>query len=145
MGTPKQSLALGQLQSRFQQELQFYLSQQVVTRLWNKDVSLWPPEVVEDDPALAKLDWVSLPETISHFLAQLKSIFGGADSDGLCDHAVLSSESVNLCVRALMGLSGISFAREVVILDSISPEAICEAEQQLDLARTLFFVANKER
>lgn len=80
MGTPKQSLAMGQLQSLFQHEFQFYLSQQVVTRLWNKDISLWPPEVVEDDPALAKLDWVSLPETISHFLAQLKSRF----YQGLC-------------------------------------------------------------
>lgn len=136
---------MGQLHARFRQELQFYVSQNVVTRLWNKDVNLWPPEVVEDDAALAKLDWVSLPETIWNFLAQVRTILAGADADGHTDHAVLSSESANLCGRALLGLSGAPSARKIVILDNISPEAIHSAEKELDLPRMLFFVANKER
>lgn len=145
MGAPKQSLALGQLQSRFERELHFYLTQNVVTRLWNKDTSLWPPELVEHDPALAKLDWVSLPETIWRFLAQVRAILAGTDADGLVDHAVLSSESANLCGAALTTLSGVPCARKVIILDSISPEFIRNAEAQIDLSRTVFFVANKER
>ncbi|HUN62612.1 MAG TPA: hypothetical protein VMU53_11515, partial [Candidatus Sulfotelmatobacter sp.] len=145
MATLKHSLEVGQLRARFEQELQFYLSQRVVTRLWNKDVSLWPPDLVEDDPALAKLDWLSLPETIWNFLAQVRTILAGADADGLVDHAVLSSESANLCGAALMTLSGVSCARKVVILDSISPEFIRKAEDLMDLRRTMFFVANKER
>jgi len=145
LATLKHSLEVGQLRARFEQELQFYLSQRVVTRLWNKDVSLWPPDLVEDDPALAKLDWLSLPETIWNFLAQVRTILAGADADGLVDHAVLSSESANLCGAALMTLSGVSCARKVVILDSISPEFIRKAEDLMDLRRTLLFVANKER
>jgi transaldolase / glucose-6-phosphate isomerase len=145
LGTPKQSLKAAQLQTRFEQELQLYLNQQVVKRLWQRDASLWPAELVEGDEALASLNWVSLPENVRPFLAQVRAILEEADADGLVDHAVLSSEGVNLCARALLGLSGIPLARKVMILDSISPEAISEAEAQMDLSRTLFFVANKER
>jgi transaldolase / glucose-6-phosphate isomerase len=145
VGAPEQSLSTGQLQARFEQELQFYLSLNVVTRLWNKDLSLWPSELVEEDETLAKLHWVSLPETISTFLAQVRTILGGTDADGLTDHVVISSEGVNLCARALMELVGLPLARKVVILDSISPEAILQAENQLDLSRTVVFLANKEQ
>lgn len=55
-----------------------------------------------------------LPETIWRFLAQVRTILARADVDGFTDHVLLSSESVDLCARALMELSGVSFARKVV-------------------------------
>jgi len=52
----KQALVLGQLQQPFQRELQYYLEERMVQRLWAKDSSLWPQELIHSDPVLAKMD-----------------------------------------------------------------------------------------
>jgi hypothetical protein len=142
---PKQTVVAGLVQAKFQRELQFYLDERVVPRLWARDLTLWPAELVERDPALRCQAWLDLPKGLGVFLESVKRNVQAADAEGLFDHAVLSSESVNLCVRALMGIPEIALSRKVVVLDSIWPETIEQNEKQLDLRRTMFLVANKQR
>jgi len=142
---PKQTVVAGLVQAKFQRELQSYLDERFVQRLWARDLTLWPAELVERDPALRSQAWLDLPKGLGVFLESVKRNVQAADTEVLFDHAVLSSESVNLCVRALMGIPGIALSRKVVVLDSIWPEAIEQNEEQLDLKRTMFFLANKQR
>lgn len=65
MNMSEQLLVPGQLEEPFRRELQFYLEQRMVQRLYAKDSSLWSQELINKDPALAKLDWVSLPDKCS--------------------------------------------------------------------------------
>jgi hypothetical protein len=85
---PNQVFLPGQLEQPFQRELQVYLQQRIVQRLWTKDSSLWPKELEIHDKALARMDWLSLPEGIPQFLEILHRLFTAADKDGLLDHAL---------------------------------------------------------
>jgi len=142
---PKQSIVPGQLQDKSQHELQVFLREQIVERLWAEGVSLWPEELRERDPALAVLAWLKLAEELGQFLESVRRHVQEAEADGLVDHALLTSESINLCARALFGFSGIALGRKLIVLDSISPDAIEQNEERMDLSRTLFILANKER
>jgi hypothetical protein len=141
----EQLLAPGQLEETFRRELQFYLEHQIVQRLWAKDCSLWPEELISKDPALAQLDWVSLPDALAPHIEFLGQAFASADADGFVDHALLTSESLNLTVRAFLQLAGAAPGRKMLIFDSVAPEIIRANEEQLDLRRTLFVLSNKER
>ena len=141
----KQLLVPGRLEDPFQRELQYYLQQRIVQRLWARDSSLWPDELAKKDRALARMDWLSLPERLPQLLESLDRAFISADEDGLVDHALLTSESLNLSARAFLQLSGGTPHRKVVIFDSAAPEAIQENERKLNLSRTLFVLSNKER
>lgn len=63
----EQLLVPSQLEEPFRRELQFYLEQRMVQRLYAKDSSLWSQELINKDPALAKLDWYPCRITSSRF------------------------------------------------------------------------------
>jgi len=140
---PKQEIVAGQLQQPFQRELQHYLEGRMVQLLWAKDSSLWPKELIHSNPALAKMDWVSLPDGMAQFLESVSQFLVSADADGLVDHALLTSESLNLSARAFLDLPAATRRRKVVIFDSTAPETIQNNKQQLDLRQTLFVLSNK--
>jgi hypothetical protein len=144
MALPTQSIVPGQLQDTFERELQGFLRKRIVERLWAKDVSLWPEELVSGDRALADLTWLRLSQVLGPLLESVRRGEQSADADGLPDTALLTFESANLCARALLGFSGIALARKFVVLDSTSPDVIQESEERLDLSRTLFVLANKK-
>src|SRR5215469_5640946 len=141
----KQILSPGRLHEPLQRELQHYVQERIVQRLWAKDAGLWPKESINSNPALANMDWVSLHETIPQFLEFLEGSFRSADADGFADHALLSSESLNLSARAFLQLPDVVPQRKLVIFDSLAAELIQKNEEQLDLRRTLFVVSNKAR
>ena len=115
----------------------------MVQLLWAKDSSLWPKELIHSNPALAKMDWVSLPDGMAQFLESVSQFLVSADADGLVDHALLTSESLNLSARAFLDLPAATRRRKVVIFDSTAPETIQNNKQQLDLRQTLFVLSNK--
>jgi hypothetical protein len=55
---PKQSIAAGKLQGKIQQERKVYGNERIVERLWAKDVSMWPVELLDRNPTLANLGWL---------------------------------------------------------------------------------------
>jgi hypothetical protein len=141
----KQIIVPGRLQAKFQRELQEFLKLRLVERLWEKDPNLWPKELVERDTALAGMEWLSLPDGFEQFLDLVGDSLAKADADGLVDHALVTSESANLCAKAFLELSGVALKRKVKVFDNICPEAIEETEAGLKLRQTLFVLANKER
>jgi hypothetical protein len=100
---------------------------------------------VERDTALAGMEWLSLPDGFEQFLEFVGDSLAKADADGLVDHALVTSESANLCAKAFLELSGVALKRKAKVFDSICPEAIDETEAGLKLRQTLFILANKER
>jgi hypothetical protein len=140
-----QSIVPGRLEAEFERELREFARERRVQRLWRGDNTLWPSELTEYSAALRKLDWVSTPKHLPDFLEMLTKILTDADSEGLLDHAMVASESLNLSVRAALDFCGDSCSRKIMVFDSVSPEVLRQNEQQLDFARTLFVLANKTR
>lgn len=145
MSPGKQTIFAGELQKRFQQELQSYRQNHIVERLWKRDSSLWRRELLENNPVLSKLEWVSLPDGIGQFLQFIQRIFQEADADGLVDHALLTSESLNLSIRSFLAIPEARQTRKLIVFDSVAPEAIERNEEKLDLLRTLFVLSSKTR
>jgi transaldolase / glucose-6-phosphate isomerase len=138
-----QLLYPGKLEAEFQRQLADLIAERAVDRLFAGDNTLWPGELIAHNPALARLDWLLLPKLLSEFLSSVEPTLRAADAEGLVDHALLSSESLNLTARSFLEFPGISPGRKVVVFDSVSPEFILSGEAQLDLRRTLFVISNK--
>ena len=62
MTIPVQLIVAGCLQSAFRRELEYFLENRVLQRLWAKDATLWPGEQFEQSHILPNLNWLDLPE-----------------------------------------------------------------------------------
>ena len=61
MAIPAQSIVAGCLQTAFHRELEYFLENRVLERLWAKDATLWPEEEFEQSHILSNLGWLDLP------------------------------------------------------------------------------------
>ena len=119
--------------------------QDVTTRLWKKDASLWP---AIDDAALSeiarRLGWLDVAQTMP---SQVPMLLGFADE----------VRAAGFTHALLCGMGGSSLAPEVLrrslgvrrgyldlaVLDSTDPAAVLAAMQRSDPARTLYLMSSK--
>ncbi len=143
MAFPAQSIVAGCLQAAFHRELEHFLENRVLERLWAKDASLWPEEGFEQSHILSSLGWLDLPGTLEPLLKDIKQEESAATADGLDCRALIAFESANLAARALLPFRQSGNEHQIVIFDNICPITIYRAEKQLNLERTLFIFASK--
>lgn len=143
MTVPAQSIVAGCLQTTFHRELEHYLQNRVLERLWAKDATLWPEEEFEQSHILSNLSWLVLPGTLEPFLKGIKQEELAATADGLDCRALIAFEAANLAARAVLTFVHAGDDHRMVVLDSTCPVAISRAEKQLNLERTLFIFASK--
>ncbi len=135
-------LHLGSYQKRIDRRLMKWQKEHLVSRVWNKDPTVWSSE---SQPELAdRLGWLELPETMARETDRLRAFADQVKNDGVT-HAVL------------LGMGGSSLAPEVFqqtfgnapgypelhVLDSTHPAAVQGIESRIDLAHTLFLVSSK--
>ena len=113
----------------------------VVRRIWRKDVTLWAPE---GTPEIAnRLGWLTISDAMLEQVPDLTAFAEECRAAGL-EHAVL------------LGMGGSSLGPEVLrrsfpdapgltlhVLDSTDPGAILAVEQAIDLDETMFVVSSK--
>jgi hypothetical protein len=143
MTIPAQSIVAGCLQTAFHRELEYFLENRVLERLWAKDVTLWSKEEFEQARILSNLAWLDLPGTLEPFLQGMKQDDSAAMVDGLDCRALIAFESANLAARAILGLVPAREGRRAVVLDSTCPVAISHAEKEISLERSLFVFVSK--
>jgi hypothetical protein len=143
MAIPAQSIVAGCLQSAFHRELEYFLENRVLERLWAKDAKLWPEEEFEQSHILSNLGWLDLLGSLEPFLNAVKQEELAATADGLNCRALIAFEAANLTARALLPFVQSGNNRQTVILDSTCPTTIYRAEKQINLERTLFIFASK--
>ena len=116
-------------------------SEQVISRIWEHDYTLWKPA---PDEITNRLGWLNSPATMPGAIPELHRLSENLRSDGYT-HALL------------LGMGGSSLAPEVFretfgvregyldlgVLDSTVPGAVLYWAKQLDLSRTLFIVSTK--
>ncbi len=137
-----QELHLGKFQRRVHRCLQDWQAQQLGSRLWNKDYTLWSAELVPE--LMDRLGWLHLPETMEQQVNELRAFADKVKAEGV-RHVVLlgmggSSLAPEVFQQTLGNAPGYA---ELLVLDSTHPAAVMSLESKIDLAKALFLVSSK--
>jgi transaldolase/glucose-6-phosphate isomerase len=118
-------------------------SEDVARRVWQKDPSLWGGD--DTTPELAdRLGWLTVAERMQEELEDLQQFASEVRGAGLTHVLLLGMGGSSLAPEVLRR----SFPKsesglELVVLDSTDPAAIRDAENAVDLDRTLVVVSSK--
>jgi transaldolase/glucose-6-phosphate isomerase len=130
-----------ELQPLIVEHIQRSQKEDVVRRIWRKDVTLWAPE---GTPEIAnRLGWLTITDAM---LEQVPDLTAFAEE----------CRAAGLRYAVLLGMGGSSLGPEVLrrsfpeapgltlhVLDSTDPGAILAVEQAIDLDKTMFVVSSK--
>lgn len=143
MAIPTQTIVAGCLQSAFLRELKYFLENRLLDRLWAKDATLWPEKQFEHSHILSNLEWLVLFTSLEPLLDEAKKVEASAMAHGFDCRVLISFDTANLVVRALLPLVPTGDPRKVVVIDSTCPVAISRTESELNLRGSLFLFAGK--
>jgi len=132
------------LRGRVESALRLMEEMDLIGRLWGKDHSLWKEDISYRDMIVDRLGWLDVIDHMMEKRASIERFAGSVKGEGF-GHVLL------------MGMGGSSLSTEVFhrtygiakgypafrMLDSTDPEAIAEAESEIDIGRTLFIVSSK--
>jgi transaldolase / glucose-6-phosphate isomerase len=137
------TFSLGQYQPSIDRSLLQIKEEQVMSRIWEKDHTLWKSEPTE---ITNRLGWLTSPALMCENVTQLSIFLESVKRDGI-EQALL------------MGMGGSSLAPEVfskifadpnqglkkglTVIDSTDPQAVLSVERSLNLGKTLFIVSTK--
>jgi len=115
-----------------------------ISRLWDKDATLWKKEKEHQKIIKNSLGWLTVADAMAMNLGQVRSLVAEVKADGF-DHAVvlgmggssLCCEVFRTCFPAVKGHPRLE------VLDTTNPGAVAALEKRLDLKRSLFIVASK--
>ncbi|MGH7766754.1 MAG: transaldolase, partial [Candidatus Binatia bacterium] len=138
----RQELRLGKHQARVNKRLKAWEAVHFLSRLWQKDPTLWFPEPVPE--ITDRLGWLTLPESMQNHVGELSAFADKVKSEGF-RHAVLlgmggSSLAPEVLARTLGPAPG---ALDLEVLDNTSPAAVRIALESHDPRRTFFLVSSK--
>jgi glucose-6-phosphate isomerase len=129
------------LQERVDQRLARFDQDDVVTRIWKRDHTVW-----RDDPTeiADRLGWLTVHQTMRGRLAELAAFAEGCAADGLT-HAVLAGMGgSSLAPEVLRTTFGVARGGlDLAVLDTTNPDHIRAVERSLPLDHTLFLIASK--
>ena len=115
--------------------------QNVVSRLWAKDFTLWKPEPKE---IVNRLGWLTIAETMADNVTRMDAIAGNVCSSGFNRIVLLGMGGSSLAPEVLARLfGGQGDYPTLKVLDSTDPEVVLNCATSGDLLRTLFIVSSK--
>ena len=121
------------------------VSDSFVSRLWNRDPSLWPEPSPGGDLAEKTLGWLGLPLELSGLGQQFSSLHDQLVKDDFTDVVVLGMGGSSMTPLVLRDVfkEELSGAINIHTLDTVNPTMVSNLANQLDLEKTLFFVSSK--
>jgi transaldolase/glucose-6-phosphate isomerase len=117
-------------------------AEQVASRLWKHDESLWGGPGV---PEIAnRLGWLTISEKMLEHAAELRELVEEVRSEGFTDAVLLGMGGSSLGPEVIrLSYGEIPDGLRLQVLDSTDPGAVLEVERSLDLEKTLFIVSSK--
>jgi glucose-6-phosphate isomerase len=141
---PSISLFQGLIQENLSNQFAAFAAQSIVTRIWEKDHTVWRSEEIHKKSILTRLGWLHSIDLMTENADALTSFASEIRNSGFQHVVVLGMGGSSLCpdvCRATFG-SAPGFPN-LLVLDSTNPTSVLRIEKQIDLATTLFIVASK--
>ena len=134
-------MTLGKYQSSVEKTLNKISREKIISRIWNKDYTVWRTDA---DEISNRLGWLDCLDVTTKSFGDINSFVKEIREEGITQ-------------ALLMGMGGSSLAPEVFrltfgvkkgfldlhVLDSTHPEAVLEYEKKLDPSKTLYIVSTK--
>ena len=143
MPLPSQAIFSGTLENGYRRELQSLVTKRAVSRLWAKDVSLWPVEEYEAGAVSSNLHWLDLPDQLAPLMARVLARAADVEPAGFEDVVFIATAEANMAADAVLRLPGARLSKRSFLIDTVDPDTLNALEEQLRLERTLFICASK--
>jgi glucose-6-phosphate isomerase len=123
-----------------------FLRERVVTRIWERDPSVWRAEPgSEAARSIAnRLGWLDVGTTMPQHLDRIATLADSVRAESLHAVYLLGMGGSSLCAEVIRAVHGISRGYpQLIVLDTSDERTLNEAVAHLDPARSLFLVASK--
>ncbi len=116
-------------------------SDEIMTRIWAKDHTVWKPEPTE---IVNRLGWLHIPETMINAKTRMEKLAEDLFSEGYTHALLLGMGGSSLAPEVFRNTFGVGQNNlELSVLDNTDPDSIRALSEHLDLPKTLFIVATK--
>jgi glucose-6-phosphate isomerase len=122
------------------------LRDRVVTRIWERDVSVWGAAAGSADARsiAARLGWLDVARTMAPELERVQRTAHAARQERIRSVYLLGMGGSSLCAEVLRAVYGSAEGHpDLLVLDTTDEHAITSAAASMDPARTWFIVASK--
>ncbi|HKT46502.1 MAG TPA: hypothetical protein VJP87_03175 [Candidatus Acidoferrales bacterium] len=143
MPQPAQTVLPRTLQEAYRRELAALQASNAVARVWSRDAALWPRPADPKKSAELTLNWLDLPAQMSEYMRRVAKCAEVLDSGRFDALVLVAMGASNLAAHAVAELSAAKRVKRFLVLDSTDPAAILRIEQEVDLRRAFFVIANK--
>lgn len=123
-----------------------FLRERVVTRIWERDPSVWRAEPgSEAAGSIAnRLGWLDVGTTMPPHLDRIAALADSVRAESIHAIYLLGMGGSSLCAEVIGAVHGISRdCPQLIVLDTTDEQTLNEAAAPLDPARSLFLVASK--
>jgi len=140
----RHTAALGPYAGAVQDTLQRLEKENLVTRLWKKDPTLWTSDPQHESIISNALGWLTAAETMQARVPELLAFADEIRKAGFEFAVVLGMGGSSLCPEVLARtFSAKDGHPQLFVLDSTVPTAIRHMEQKIRIENTLFIVSSK--
>ncbi len=115
--------------------------EQIIERIWAHDHTVWRLDPIEISN---RLGWLTIAEEMLEKIGRLAEFVREIRADGYTDVVLLGMGGSSLAPEVFSEVFGTADGYlDLTVIDSTDPGAILDAEEGLDLSKTLFIVATK--
>ena len=143
-GADRFSIALGSDEGAVEEQLRALEQMRFAERLWKKDPTLWKEDPESQKKIKNRLGWLTITEPMMDHVDRIIAFARSIRDAGFIDVLLLGMGGSSLCAEVCRKSFGVATGfPDLKVLDSTDPATILDAEQAIDLRRTLFIVASK--
>jgi transaldolase/glucose-6-phosphate isomerase len=133
--------SLGEYQAAVDAALADLEAQNIVSRIWAHDHTVWKPQPAE---IANRLGWLDIAEKMIENTDCLEALVQGVRADGYTQVLLLGMGGSSLAPEVFRKTFGVQDGYlDLAVLDSTDPGAVLAYARRLDPARALFIVATK--
>jgi transaldolase/glucose-6-phosphate isomerase len=135
------SFTLGDHQKAVDEALAEMAENQILSRIWEHDHTVWKPSPTE---ITNRLGWLTIPDVMLENLQHVEALAESVRADGYTHVLLLGMGGSSLAPEVFRRTFGVGEdCLDLAVLDSTDPAAILAHAERLDPARTLFIVSTK--
>ena len=135
------STQFGKYQKTLENALENLEKEQILSRIWDHDHTVWKPEPTE---ITNRLGWLRIANKMRPEIPRIRSLAEHLLREGYNHILLLGMGGSSLAPEVFRNTFGVNPGyMELAVLDSTDPDEVQMHAQSLDLARTLFIVSTK--